>query len=52
MLEKGRNLPSIASRWEIEEEAVRAALAFYDKNRDVIDARILLEDDAFDPDFG
>ena len=37
--------------WELPKEAVRAAIAFYRRHRPFIDARILLEDDAWtDPD--
>ena len=40
-----------AADWEMPEEAVRAAIAFYRRHREFIDARILLEDDWFDQDF-
>ena len=40
-----------ATDWDMPEEAVRAAIAFYRRYREYIDARILLEDDWFDGDF-
>lgn len=41
------DIAEAAAAWGIPEEAVRAAIAFYRRHRAFIDARILLEDDAW-----
>ena len=37
-----------AASWNVPEDAVRAAIAFYRRHREYIDARHLLEDDQFE----
>jgi len=44
----GGKIGATASSWQITDEAVRAAIAYYRRHRAVIDARLLLEDDAWD----
>ena len=48
---RGGDVNETAADWEMPEEAVRAAIAFYRRHRALIDARILIEDDRFDRDF-
>jgi hypothetical protein len=41
------DLPTVASAYDLSEEAVRAAIAYYRRHRALIDARILLQNEAF-----
>jgi hypothetical protein len=43
---------AVAASWNVPTDAVRAAVTFYHRNRAFIDARMLLEDDEWHPEFG
>ena len=43
-----RNLVEIARDWNVSEDAVRAAIAFYHRHKPYFDARFLLEDGQFE----
>ena len=45
------DIAATARHWEMPDDAVRAAVAFYRRYRDFIDARILIEDDPYTSDF-
>lgn len=45
------DIATTARHWEMPEDAIRAALAFYHRHHDYIDARILLEDDPYTSNF-
>ncbi len=44
-LKADRPFVETAASWELPDDAVRAAIAFYRQHRAFVDARILLEDD-------
>ena len=50
-LQAGDGIVNVAATWDLPEDAVHAVIAFYYRNRAIIDARLLLEDDEWDPDF-
>jgi hypothetical protein len=41
------NIPTVAYEYDVSEEAVRAAIAYYRRHRALIDARILLQNEQF-----
>jgi hypothetical protein len=43
---------AVAASWAVPTDAVRAAVIFYQRNRAFFDARMLLEDDEWNPEFG
>jgi len=47
---RGFDIDETAAAYEVPREAVEAALAYYDRHRKVIDARLTLNDAAFDID--
>ncbi len=50
-LQEDGDISGTAAAYGVPEEAIWAAIAFYRRNRAILDARFLLEEDQWDPDF-
>jgi hypothetical protein len=44
---KGADIAEVARAYDVPEEAIVAAIAYYRRHRDLIDARLLLQNEAF-----
>jgi uncharacterized protein (DUF433 family) len=44
---KGAEIPEVAAAYDVPEEAIVAAIAYYRRHRALIDARLLLQHERF-----